>query len=1294
MAFTRTRGIRTDLPPETPKRMIDTSNIPLNDIEGIQENIENTAYANVPARQSVLEGVGALLASTPLTSNEDIQSAIDIPSDNTVVSPLPTSVPAETQMLTEGQSRINEDRYAERSEQRFKEAQGGFNLTDQQGNFDSSVTLDSLTDLSSTVVNKVNNIESIWDEGEAATINNFAESQTERLADPESSWSKYYGEARPIDKTSKEDQLLVSGLTVAGASWFDDITMKRYLKQAMDDGNFNEETRNMTPYEVQEYRDNREIKEPLSEKEIVKSFEEGEPILNAMISSGVNNFMKVNPTDLAPLEAQRNTDYRTARQEGIPAQEAETIANNNYRANVSRQKQEDLETAREMSIVYLKDLTDQGYIAWARNLRGKVIPIETPKLLGSNMISPSSKINILYNIGARDSRTAGVMASPNPSIVQSKLDDNTKQVFLNKMGKVIPSNAAQTAMDLQGSVGIGVNPISLAAMNQIYKSKDPLFANTLSELGDSAFAKYLSKHDNAVAQKIMEDKQALLDKEVEDVNKRANSGLTLFTRIKQSLSTLRYFPITNNLNITGQKGTTRTTMSFRGVAPVKITNEIFKDNKKVLGKAKEIYLSDNTFDTLYRGQSVNDKLHNLKNTNNDVFQAMNFYYNLGFQYMKHIDPSGADNFLPNKPTYTWSTPEIIEYGMSMQDNASKLGKQYIDSITNNTLVDFANENKWMTDKGEWQYPSTVITDAYQIQQALDNGGNPYLRLENLMEQDARQSNAGIISLLVGDDTTAGLLGMVNGSKAASFSGLREKIFSSYKDDITSTFGIGEAGLAKAWTNLFTQLAKGGESKAAKIYSRGLVVAGLYGKTTQKMYSEATDMLAQINAATYNNPELFEAFNELTSNYSDGVNSMEILDDITDILTTASHSHMSKLNGYQTAMKSIGGAMAAINAPTSIRNMLGGIQQISGNNLSPILRDNIEMQVFGDNISRKNVAGMNIIQYEPAQDRARSAATRIDDRGEVTEQRAGTAQRNAWPVDIIQGGDSTIMTLALLAMNSPSSGFKGNPVQVQVIHDAVLSGPEGHLIATNAYNNIAIPVYAKNVQPLMSSVIVSYKEHLNYIKSKYGTDGANIGTQFIAGEDNVNTSFHGLTGYFDRLYDIAYRGAEDTMDNPDMSVENNLRGNFITSRQYDRSPDKQKSNAKSNLKYKVMLEIARDNGYKPPTEGNDEARRVNRVTGKEFTNLIDIMRAGSGLLNTNEKAIPALFDAWAKLPAGFKVSVASTQYHMVPYSKGRGGKENGSETSGVLSKITGNNPNFVNTVLKNMKGNTGFITHLR
>ena len=228
---------------------------------------------------------------------------------------------------------------------------------------------------------------------------------------------------------------------------------------------------------------------------------------------------------------------------------------------------------------------------------------------------------------------------------------------------------------------------------------------------------------------------------------------------------------------------------------------------------------------------------------------------------------------------------------------------------------------------------------------------------NMMESDARQSNAGLISILVGDSNSASILGLLPqmlDTNEELHPGLREKIFSTVDEDVKATFTAPDDGPYKAaWGKLLSSLSVARGNRAAKDYARGLVVAGLYGKTSQKMYSEATDMLSQINAATYNNPELFEAFNELTSNYSDGVNSMEILDDITDILTTASHSHMSKLNGYQTAMKSIGGAMAAINAPTSIRNMLGGIQQISGNNLSPILRDNIEMQVFGDNISRKN-----------------------------------------------------------------------------------------------------------------------------------------------------------------------------------------------------------------------------------------------------------------------------------------------------------------------------------------------------
>jgi len=1318
MAFTQTKVGTTALPAVEPERIIDTSNIPLTSTKDIEEGIKNQS-ANIPVRESMDEGVGALISSETSAIDsaeqqarideinkfadifgEDFNDDFDQGEGVTPFRPvrLPSEMSSGIDVLNQEQAANLERGYVDETNQRSQEAKGGINFFNNEGNFDSTVTKQSLTNIAGEVGNTVNKIAQIYDDGDAAVITNFTQSQTERSAIADSAWSKWNGGPRLLNLNDQSDRALGSGLAVVGSSWFDDIVTKRYINQALNDANFKEDTKGLTPYQIKKYNQEREIDKPLSKEEVVKAFEEGEPILNAMIASGASNFLKVNPTDLQPFEVKRNQNYQAARRAGVDPQEAEAQVNETYNQEVDRQKAEDLRVAKEMSIVYLKDLTDQGYIAWARNKRGKVIPVETPTLMSSNILSPASKINILYNIEARDSQSSGIMASPSPNIIKSKLSKNSKQLFLTKTGKVVPSDGAKVAMDLQGSVGIGVNPISLAAMMQIYNSTDPFFSNTLSELGPSAFQKYLDKHDNAIAQKIIEDKRKLLNKEVADIKDRANKGLTLYAKFKQSLSTLRFFPITNNLNLTGQKGTTRPTMSFKGITPVQVSKEIFSDGEAVLNRVKEIYASNNKFETLYRGQSINDQLHELKKNENSLFQAMNFYYNLGFQYMKHLEKNSADTTdFHNKESYTWSTPEIIEYGIAKQNEAAILGKQYIESIKNNTLLDFAKENKWMTEKGEWQYPSTVITDAYQIQQALEKGGNPYIRLENLMEQDARQSNAGIISLLVGDDTTAGLLGMVNGQVAADFSGLREKIFDGYKTDIEFTFGEGESKLSNQWVKVFRALEGGDKadrkSFAAKIYSRGLVVAGLYGKTTQKMYSEASDMLSKINAVSLDDPKVLKAFTELTEMYNEGVSGMEILDDITDILTTASQKHMSKLNGYQSAIKSLGGAMAAINAPTSITNMMGGIQEISGNNLSPVLHDNVKMQVFGDNVSRKNIAGMDIIQYQNIQDRAVAAKTRIDDRGVVTEQRAGTMQRNAWPVDIIQGGDSTIMTLALLAMNSPTAGFSGTPVQVQVIHDAVMSGPEAHLIATNAYNNIAIPVYAKNVQPLMSNVVKTYKEHLKYVKEKYGKEGANIGTQFIGGEDSVNKSFHGLTGYFDRLYDIAYRGAEDTINFPDMSIKGNLRTKYITSRQYDRAPEKEQKQAKTNLRYKAVLEIARDNGYIPPTEGNDEARKVNRISGKEFINLIDIMRANSGLLGTKELPIETLSDAWDKLPDGFKVSLAATRYYMVPYTEDVD-KTNGGGSSGVISKITGNNLQYVNNVLNKLKDSKGFITHLR
>ncbi|MDC6465105.1 hypothetical protein PQZ39_01605, partial [bacterium] len=560
-----------------------------------------------------------------------------------------------------------------------------------------------------------------------------------------------------------------------------------------------------------------------------------------------------------------------------------------------------------------------------------------------------------------------------------------------------------------------------------------------------------------------------------------------------------------------------------------------------------------------------------------------------------------------------------------------------------------------------------------------------------------QSNAGMISILIGDTDTAALLGIDVGEAEAEFAGLREKLFDTASSDIEAAFGPNAREEAAAWAKAFDKLSEAvGKSKAAKIYSRGLVVAGLYGKTPQKMYSEAVDILSQMRAVA-NNPstsvsqqEFNSAFRELSELYNNDLNSMDTLNDITDILVQASEKHMSKLNGYQIAMKSLGGAMAAINAPSVITNMLGDEQNIAASNYSGVLSDNIEDTVFGtDAFVTERIAGMDVMQFETMEDRAPAAKSRLDDGEKLVQQRAGSAIRNAWPVDIIQGIDSVVMKLAFLAMNSPSSGFDGVPTQAIGVHDALITGPEGHLIAANAYNNIALPSFALNSSSLIQGVMDSYNSRLDELKNNQFKYGANIGTQFVGG-DSVNSSFHGLTGYFDTLYDQVYGpDSEAKVDNPDLSLEANKKSNFIGQRQLERRPDKQLSVIKRNLKNKAVLEAAFRSGYLPPISENENKRKFYKVDGNQFKDLVDIMRAASGLLLSPSDTPLVLKKAYDKIPKEYRPSNSATARHMRPYNEGSNG-DNGAATSGMFVKMTAKR----NAVINNMLTFENEILHLR
>ncbi len=1104
--------------------------------DDIMTGIQQNAASIVPVSEPVTSGVGALIAPTPVTPSVFDTTAPQI------------SVPETQAFVPQEQVAQQAEQYVAAAEQQFATPQETPRLFTQDNAPSVGVAMESLESMTQAIATPENKLSKIqWRPDDATSLLDFGRTVTDRFANPESAWAVELNSSSPLTPEAAAE--ITPILTVAGAKLLHSVNNRNFEKQLSQDQGLEEyDSGNLVLGGTTEVKG--QIADPTAEV-----FEAGEPILNSMVTSVTEDILKFS----VPQGTTANPDQVTG--------------------------------ARQQAITFVKDLTDMGQIRWGRNKKGKVIPLPP----ASELLNKESakKIATLYDINARGSIASGLKAPTYPAMTSNMLGTAANKVFMDKKGKVKSTNAAETFMQLQGSIPIGVNPIMADMLQQMYQTvvagEDNIFDATLSELDAVYKDSLVAKHGAQQAQDILSQKFGQLEKEINDVSERGAKNTPHYLLSKQSPATLRYFHIANNLNIMGQKGTTRPTIKFEGTQPVRVSADSglwSQGAPAVVSKAKQIYTNVSSKGAA-RGQEIQKSLYNLKTTNPSAFQALNYYYALGAQMAKHIAPESAIQYsrdnLNNKPISNWIPLDYIMFGTAMQGKATSMGAELVSAIRSKTLPAYARENKWLTDKGEWQYPSSVLIDAYQLSIAEPSS---FIRLQNMMESDARQSNGGLISIIVGDSNSASVLGlapeMLDGNYEVA-AGLREKIWDSVDQDIHSTFGGPDDGPAKtAWVNLMTSLREARGAGAAKDYGRGLVVAGLYGKTTQKMYSEAQDFFTKVNRAASDNVNLSKSWAEMREVYNN--DDMRMMNDLTDLYTVSMQKHMSKLNGYQNTMRSLGTAMAAINAPSNITNMFGGVQELSGDNLSPVLEENIFNQAVGGmQIKTNQVAGMNIPEFTVQKDYAASAETRLDNDMPV-EYRPGTKQRNAWPVDVIQGGDSTIMTLAVLAMNSPEDGFKGNPVQAVAIHDALVTGPEGHLLATNAYNNIAIPTYAKDAPRLMTSVLKTYNDHLNKVKEKHKEGGANIGTMFI-GAENSNKSFHGLTGFFDRLYDITYgANSQAEVDSPDLSVSNNQTSSFIEDYQLARSDAKKKATIRGNLKNKAFLELAGKYGWVPPTVG--------------------------------------------------------------------------------------------------------------
>ena len=1132
--------------------------------------------------------------------------------------------------------------YATVAEQRYATPQGPINFTTPEGRLSPGVALQSLEQSRQEIASPHNRLDQLsFDVEDANGLISFGDEQANRFADPDSAWAKQLGGARPLDDATKAQ--VAPALAISGARLINGIVSRKFRKQALIESGKDPEEIRADPGE--------QIRDPINNPDR-DVFEAGEPMVQRMIDDVAG--------DIAQLTGGKK----------------------------------DKET-RDQAITYVKDLTDQGIIKWARNKKGKVIPIKGEG--GAISYETSKKISKLYDVQARGTVVSGLAAPTFPATTPDTLGEAAKGVLITKSGKVNSSLPATTFMQLQGSIPLIVN----AELHSIQKAmlesmktegEASPFAGTLAEFDKHSIDALTAKHGPEKSKGIIQDKQAQLSKEMKDIDTRAQDGRSRFLLLKQSAATLRYQHIANDLNIMNQKGTTRTSFEFRGNTQVQVDPNSglwTNGSPQVVKRAKEIY-ADTGSVGVARGQKIHQRLLNLKKTNPAEFQALNYFYNLGAQFAKHIDSGAArlfaDNHLNGRDLSVWTPQDYIRFGATMQGKAATLGA----ALREGNLSQFARENKWMTDKGEWQYPASVLLDADTIHKASQDSNRPSIKLRNMMEADARQSNAGLISILIGDSTSASVLGLIPAIQDGDINiaaGLREKAWSTIDKDIESTFsGPDDVPIRAGWASLLGALGNDTGSRAAKTYARGLVVAGLYGKTSQKMYTEADDFFTAIQrVAADPDSQTNAAWTNLKAVYAnmqDG--DMRMRNDLTDLYTTSMEKHMSKLSGYQNAMRAFGKAMSAINAPSEIENMFGGIQEISADNFSPILQESIDGQAFGDmDIVTEQVAGLNIPVTTRQPDRAGTAEPLFIGEGNVKHYRAGSKERNAWPVDVIQGGDSTVMTLAMLALNSDPSGYKGSPAQAVSIHDAIISGPEGHLMATNAYNNIAVPAWAEQAPTLMTRIMDSYNKQLQDVKKKFGDDGANIGTQFIGGV-GAQSSFHGLTGYFDTLYDEVYGpDSGSNVDNPDMTIKANEKTDFLEDYQLARSKDKRDTTIKGNMRKKAILEAAAQHGWLPPTTNNLESRKFRKVSGPDFIALIDIMRAGNNIMDRGETLPKSFQNALRGIPSEYR----PRRFNWWTVNQGGGKGE------GILTEMTERSPKGRNQVIKGLTGAYNEVLHM-
>jgi hypothetical protein len=688
---------------------------------------------------------------------------------------------------------------------------------------------------------------------------------------------------------------------------------------------------------------------------------------------------------------------------------------------------------------------------------------------------------------------------------------------------------------------------------------------------------------------------------LDQVNKHINDYLegnlkrgVRFGTLKISGSTNRFFMTATDINQGNHGGTIRPVMSF--------------------GKKYSTIVSSNVTDFINDSHRMADSVYNTGKSGIDLGNEINKnLWDLGdsklakldaaYQMAKAAHEFGLMSIQGNRPT-----PQdfIKAFRTDSLINLAALGSKFLQwsngSLPSNDTTAISPKIKTLSElftKKEWEYLVNNAIMAHDIVSTAQKGGGSVV-LDATLESDASQSNASIMSLAIGNIKIANILGFYFGADKLyenvreEYKDLRNLVSSAVDEDIDATMTSDKEKDRKEALKKYLDSAREVHgSSFDKMYARGIVVAGLYGKAAEALFTEAETMISSIGLSN----ELDALENEYNGNRQ------ELLEDIASCYATSMKRHLADLQGFQKLVAGMASLKAAANGKTEIKVFgnttidLGISYATQASDESNTVREILglpeevsTMSGIARDLGASESAGKSLREIRQQRERLAKTNKNITDLDDqlLAATHAGGKVRKAMPVTITQSGDSFFQATSYLYANRRNKSDQ--PLNMYGIHDAQKTAPGSTLLMHNAYNNISPYLLAENSTNLLQNIYDSIvKEDYPAALADVRKDGyANIGAL---------GKYKAVGGYFNRLYNSKYY------------IPRNIeRGRKTDKSAYDIFSDNYRDE---------VLNIAISLGWAPPTNRNIDKHENNKVSVDTFQKLFALIKYSEGFAKKEE-----------------------------------------------------------------------------